>query len=301
MKMRFSAAIYAVVILSGFILVERASAQEVPYGFYRAPGDKAVPVYAVGLGYVPESQFHGYGKSSMLEFGANWSFGYFRDVIGGDVDLKAEYTSIMFMDSADIDLPNQAAILALNAGCTWNYDFGTVLQVRARPGVYPDVVDAFDSDTLLMPVSCVAVHPFRSDLSGIFGMEVRPSYEMKIMPVYGVLWDIDDSMRLEACMPQSRFVYFLDEQWRGYLGLDWQNTTFDFRSNASDNRDEMTMEDFRLYTGAACMTAYQLQFAGEFGLVFNRSIEFNEEVPNIDRKIDIDSGMFVRFGVAGGF
>lgn len=301
--MRKGSIFIAMVLVAALVVytVQPVQGQEFSHRACRVPGDVNIPICAFSFGYVAESQFDKYGESAFLEFDANWAFAYFWNVLaGGNVDLNARYTSIMFMDSAVLNLPEQAAILALNAGWTRHYADGTELQVRIVPGIYPDIGE-IDFDVLLMPVSCVVMKPLMRGLSGIGGLEVRPAFEMKVMPIIGVRWLISDSMRLDACIPESRFVYLVDSRWRGYAGFDWRNTSFDLRGKIPDEREQITVEDFRLYGGVAYRTSEQVQFAAELGTAFGRSVQFDEKAGGMDNNVDVDPQIFVRFGVSSGF
>lgn len=262
------------------------------------------PIYQVSLAYIPESRFNGqakeYGKSAFLEINAAWDFAYFRDIALGDVDLNLRMGSILFLDSAGLQLPDQVAKIALDAGWTWRYPQGMALQVRAMPGIYSDI-EAVNTDIIFMPVSCSVVRSFNPQLSGIAGLELRLGFDRKIMPIIGVEWEINDMMRLKARLPESRFIYFIDRDWSTHLGLDWQNTSFSLREKSSYDRKRLTVEDFRGYWGLTRRISDQLQFTGELGWVFDRSVEFKKEVNGQDSDIDIDSTMFVRFALGGPF
>ena len=96
------------------------------------------PLYRIRLGYVSESDVEDGGSTSLIELEADWEFAYFRNVMRGDVDCDLMLDTVLFMDSAGIDLPNQATVLALDAGWVARSG-GTAFALRTQPGVYSDL------------------------------------------------------------------------------------------------------------------------------------------------------------------
>jgi len=257
-------------------------------------------VYHVSLGYVPESRFEGYGKSALLELEGDWMLAYLTDVARGDIDFNFRVRSTLFLDSAELQLPDQVAKIAIDAGWIWRYQNGMAIQFRAVPGIYSDL-EEIDTDIFFVPFSCSLIRTFNRQLSGIVGAELRPGFEREIMPIIGLEWEINDALRLEARLPESRFIYFVSPNWTTYLGFDWQNTSFRLSESESYDRDLVTIEDFRTCWGLTHWISDQLHLTGEVGHVFDRNIEFKGSADGPDSEIDIESGMFVRFGLGGPF
>lgn len=261
----------------------------------------AKPIYEIGVGYVPESLLQGaetnYNKAAFVELDADLEMAYFRDVLYGDIDARFVIRGVVLPGSRDeLELPDQVAKLALDAGWTWRYDNGSALQVRTLPGIYSDI-EEINGDVLYAPVSCSVIKAFDSQLSGIAGIEIRPHFERKYIPIIGVAWEINDQFRLDARLPESRFTWFLSQRWNSALGFEWQNTSYSLR----DDREQITFEDFRLSWGVTRWLSDQLQFTSELGTVFDRSVEFKEAGGVTDKDLDIDKAFFVRFALAGPF
>ena len=261
------------------------------------------PLYEVNLAYVAESRFEEYGESALLEIDADWSLAYFRNILKGDIDLDLDLGCSMFVNSADLQLPDQVVAVVIDTGWTWRYVDGRAFQLRVMPGIYSDFEEV-DGDMFSMPLSGAMIKSFNPRLSGILGLQYRPGFERKVMPVVGVDWEMADYLRLEAGLPESRLAYFAGRDWTTYLGLDWRSTSFALREKGSFNRKQITLEDFRIYWGLTYRVSDELYVKGELGRAVSRSIQFKEvqeEDPNILDEIDIGSATFVRFGLTGPF
>ena len=265
-------------------------------GYCQILDDTSDPLYRVRLGYVSESRFENSGKSASLELDADWEVAYFRDVLWGNLDMSLRLDTLMFLDSADINLPDLVTAAAFDAG--WTFRSGGALGVQARvmPGVYSDL-ESLDGEAVAMPFSLAAIHAFNPSLSGMLGAEIRPGFERSVMPLVGVVWEIADNLRLDARLPESRFEYFITPDWSTYLGFAWRNTTFDL----DDEHDAITVEDFEFGGGVTLRASDQVDFIAELGTRFSRSVEYDKVARNEESEIDVENAVFVRVGLGGPF
>ncbi|MFC1497857.1 DUF6268 family outer membrane beta-barrel protein [Verrucomicrobiota bacterium] len=250
------------------------------------------PVCRFNFDIIPSSRFEGAGKSTLFEMEADGEFAYLRDKLYGDIDLSLAFKSIIFVGSARLDLPDQVVKLALDAGWAGRFQDGLAVQVRAYPGIYSDL-EGWGLNTIFMPFSCSAIKTFSRAVSCIIGAELRPDFERFFMPIVGMHWEISDLLRLEVGLPESRILCFPHPDWSTHLGFDWNNTSF----RLDDDRDMITVEDFKAYVGITRWISDQMHVTGEFGRVFWRSVEYDN--PSSD--IEIDDQYFLRLGVGGPF
>lgn len=259
------------------------------------------PVFSVNLGFIPESRLHGYGRSSALEIDGDWmDILSYSDVLSGDIDADLCLRSIFFMDSAGIQLPNQVAQMDFDAGWTWRYVNGAVLQIRIMPGIYSDT-ENISSDSLFVPFSVSGLRAFAPELAGIVGLEVRPGFEREFMPLIGLDWKPSDIFRLSARLPESRLAVNINKNWTTYLGFAWRNTSFSLSESDSTGRDLMTYEDYRYQSGVTCKTRDDLQFTLELGRVFGRSIQFHDNASGSGDETEIERSLYLRMGIGGPF
>ncbi|MBN1557663.1 MAG: hypothetical protein JW951_05915 [Lentisphaerae bacterium] len=257
------------------------------------PGD---PLYRFRLGYVSESGVEDAGDTSLIEIEADWEFAYFRNILRGDVDCDLNLEMVFFMDAADIELPSQVAVLALDAGWAVRSRGGAALALRMQPGIYSDL-EGFSGDVFSIPFSAALIHAFNPSLSGMLGVSVRPDFDRTLLPLVGVVWEVNDQLRLDARLPESRLEWYMTPDWSTHLGLDWRNMSYAL----DDSRDVLTLEDFRLAWGVTHRTADQLEVSAEVGTLFERSVTFDDVPPKEPDTFDMDSDLFVRFALGGPF
>lgn len=259
------------------------------------------PLYTVDIGFIPESRLVGYGETGMLEIDGQWNdLAYFRDVLSGDMDLDFNINAKLFLDSAEIELPDQVARIAFDSGWTWRYADGGAFQFRVKPGMYSDM-EEISSEVWYVPVSVAFIRSFHPDISGLLGVEGRPGFDRVFMPLVGIDWLVHEKVRLSARLPESRMVIHFTKYWNAFLGFEWNNISYALREKSSYRRDMMTYEDFRYTGGVTYKMSDDLQLTVAVGSAFERSIEFEKPAEDQARKIDMEREAFVRFGIGGPF
>jgi hypothetical protein len=250
-------------------------------------------LYEAGMSLIPGGHFSGYGSTFMMELDGYWEFAYLRSILEGNVDMSLKARDTVFMGSAHLDLPNQLVKFAVDAGWGRSFKDGLAMQVRAIPGLYSDT-DALGGGPFFMPVSCSLIRTFSPDFAGILGLQYRYGFEATLMPIIGLQWDVGDDFRFRAGLPESKVVWNIDRQWNAKLRLFWDNTSY----RLDDDRDMITLEDFRLSLAVTHRYSRQLSFIGEVGYAFDRSVEFDR---NPSGDISMDDTMFIRFALGGPF
>jgi hypothetical protein len=214
--------------------------------------------------------------------------------------LSFIFDTTIFVDSADIQLPDQVARIAFDAGWTWRYINGNALQLRVAPGIYSDI-EEISSDVFFAPVSVIYFKSFHADMGGLIGFEVRPRFERVFFPLVGLDWELNDSCRMSLRLPESRIVVHMNKLWSAHVGFEWSNMSYALREKGSYDREMFTYEDSRYTFGLTYKMSDSLQFTGVLGQSFGRSVEFEEPSDGMPGKIDIERGMYVRVGLGGPF
>ena len=165
------------------------------------------------------------------------------------------------------------------------------------PGVYSDL-EELDSDILFAPFSVAFIRSFDPRLSCIAGLQIRLDFERRLMPILGMVYEPDDWWRLEIGLPRTRMMYFASGDLTSYLAIEWRNMSFALEDNGGSDEQMLTLEDVRAFLGLTYKLTDELQFCGEVGTAFERSVELDDGVSS---KADIDRGTFVRLGILGPF
>jgi hypothetical protein len=280
-------------------------AEWVSYGERKAPVGLETfrePVYTAGLALFSESEFGDYGEAGLLEILLDWEFAYYHDILGGVADMSFDLDAKVLTETTGLHLPNQLVIMAVDAGWNATYSDGFGFIARIRPGFYADL-EEFSSRAIYTPFTLAWTRQFSPSLSGVIGAEVRSGFDRWFMPVVGVTWEPSSYCRIKAQLPESRIDYVLDSLWSAHAGFKWTSTTYALREKSPFDREELTLEDYQLYLGASRRIDQQLRLGVDVGGSFDRKIEFKNPEPELDdqRKIDVDSALFVRVSLSGPF
>jgi hypothetical protein len=253
-------------------------------------------VYEFDFEYIPSSDVEDLGKTDIIGVNADWSFAYFRAGAVGDIDLNLRAASTIFHNSVNGVFPSQVAKVALDAGWALRFDKGFAFQMRAAPGVYSDF-NNLSSDSLSYPFSVALIRAYDPGLSAMAGLEIRPDFNLPVMPLFGVVWTINDYLKLDARCPRSKLTFYPASGWNTYLALDWINTTYDVSGDA----DRMTMDYFKAYFGVAHQISNQALVRAEFGTIFERSAKYENLDSDRTWEVDIDRAFFFRLGMGAAF
>lgn len=264
------------------------------------------PLYEVGFGWASEADVGDnakYGKTSMIKLYGLVDGGYYRDIIGGDMHLRFYGGAVVLSDRTELCLPNQVVDINADIGFTWRSLSATAFQADFKPGIYSDF-EAFSSSALFMPFSVAVIQSFSDDLSGVLGVDIRPRFDLVVMPIIGLVWQASPEVRVEATLPVATVSWDVDDLWTLYGGFDWVNKSYDIREKrgpVDGNRGQMTIENFKLYVGAERNLNDFISVVGEIGSLFNRSITFEKDVESLDSDVDLGNSLFLRLTLCGAF
>ena len=300
MKYRSGLPLYLLTLLIPLSIFAQDSTWETSLPECQILDNSVEPVWSINLGLIPDRRFSGHGKAEMIELDADYELGYYRDVFTGDIDLNINCDLTILPDSARLALPDQLMALALDVGWTWRYLNGSAIQVRIAPGIYSDF-EEFGGGAFSIPMSIAGIYAFNSNLSGIAGLQFRPSWELAVMPIVGAVWEISDQARLEAMLPESKLTVIVDDLWQIFGGIAWNNTSYAIRDKSTYDRKQITFEDWRANFGSTYLLSDGFHLVGELGYVFNRTVEFERVAEGEDSNVNIDSTPYIRIGIAGPF
>jgi hypothetical protein len=251
-------------------------------------------VYEIDAGYVSSSDAQDLGKTDMMEFNADWAFYYCR-TDSGDVDLNLRAKNTVFSDTLQGLFPNQVAMIALDAGLAMRPEKGMAIQLRVKPGIYSDLSN-LSGDSFSSPFSLSVIHTFDSSLSGMAGLEVRSGFNLPVVPLFGIVWAIDDYWTLDLRCPRSRLAYRVAKDWNTYLAFEWENTTY----SLGKNNDDLTIDYLKTCFGVTHRLPNDMLVRGEIGSELERSIRFGGD-PSPISQVELDRAVFTRVGIGAAF
>lgn len=257
------------------------------------------PVYRVTAAYMPDSDVEAGSSTSMFEVDADWGCGMLHDFAGGDLVSRIHFNNTFLLESADLDLPEHLAEISFDMEWVKRMRDGVGLIAGIRPGIYSDL-EKLDGDGFFVPLKLAVVKRFGPTISGIAGMFVRFGFDRELLPIVGIEWQPVKEFRLELALPESFVSVRPSDEWSIFGRFQWNNTSYDLRDRADDNRKMITLEDFRTSLGVETMLSSDLGLVLETGRSYNRAMDF-ERRNSSSVELEIDEAFFVRGGVAGYF
>ena len=211
-----------------------------------------------------------------------------QDFIGGDLTLDTNIKGIGFIDDAEYEtLPYVLIEAAVDLEFTWRFISGFSLQLGARPGVYGDP-ENFDASLFSFPFHGCLYYSFAPEFAIRAGAEVRPGWDMAVMPLAGFAWAPSEYFLLEAGVPRSTAVLRLGPF--DFYGLaQWDNATY-----AMEDKDQkpesLTLESWRLGGGLTINFFDAFRIGGEAGYIMGR--KFKAEGSAGDGEIKLENSPY---------
>lgn len=258
-----------------------------------------LPLYTLSGTYVLESDFEGGTDTGLFEVNASWGCAYFTDVFGGDIDTHFRLGSVFFLQTASLDLPESVTEVSFDLAWINRLQNGMSIVVGLTPGIYSDL-ETLDGDGFFIPIRVAGVKTFTPRVSAIAGLEYRAGFDRELFPILGIEWEPDRTFRIEAGLPESLIRWKPDDVWAIYAKFVWSNISYNLRDRDNDNREQLTLEDYRTMFGLQRMMDDRVGLFCEAGNIYNRSIAF-ERSNDSSIELDIGKSKFLRIGLGGYF
>lgn len=267
---------------------EPSPAGETPINGEQPPTGKTINLdgSAEAKPLVSLSDFWGYRYSSnALEWipGGGDQFGMFSVLLdryqpsGIQSGIAAGFGFHVFSGPVQSDMPPRA------------YDFSIGYQIRNRIGPLAfDLASAiqassdFNGDAhkgIQYPGHGVGFLTVRPELDLVFGVDYLDRADIKLLPVAGLIWKPNPTMRFELVFPRPRAVFQLTDTYRLYFSGELGGGTWAIdRPTLGEN--VATYRDLRACIGLESIEKDGRQSAFEVGYVFDRRLEYTSGIGN---------------------
>jgi hypothetical protein len=157
----------------------------------------------------------------------------------------------------------------------WKIDLGLT------PGLYGDF-EFCDSSTFRLASHAVAVFQWKPTLILSGGVAYLDREDVGLIPVAGVIWQLNERWILELLMPRPRINRRIDwgflsrpgaENWLYVVG-EFGGGTWSVERAVTSLHDVVTYRDFRLLVGVEQRVPLELSWRLEAGYVFSRKLEY---------------------------
>lgn len=265
------------------------------------PGQETRWQAGLNSGYVGggTAEFQGTdaGKSDAFHLGLDAGV---RLALNPDWSLRLGLASEnFFLDQpGGVPVPDEIHTLRLNTGLGYRINDQWTVTGLLSPSLYrwEDV----GGDTFGLAGGVLATFEQNPALTWTMGVLVAPDNDLKVLPVAGVRWRINDHYTLDVGMPKTRLTYRVNSQWTVYGGLDVSGGTFRTSKTLGAeiglpryNNALATYRDLRLGVGTGYEIASGLRVEVEAGYSVFREIDY----PRIDENVRFDPAPQVRLGL----
>ena len=139
----------------------------------------------------------------------------------------------------------------------------------------------------------------KDKLFGIVGVAGARFYSFPVYPIFGVIWLVNDKLRIEAVVPKSTIVYSLNDDWEFDLVGEFTGAGFRAGVNEVPRLSHAAVEyyDSRLTAQFTYSRWKPLKITGGFGWIFNRTFDYF----NAGEKFSSNGAPCLKFGVEARF
>jgi len=218
------------------------------------------------------------------------------------LNVKLVSDNFFFDQVTGEPIPSAVHTLHLNARVNWQLNAKWTVSGLLTPSLYR-FEDVGQSD-LGIAGGIMVAYQMKPSLALTLGGMVAPDSDVKVLPVLGVHWNINEHYTLDAGIPKTRLTYKMAADWKLYAGADLSGTTFrtsdEFAPAAAHTRynDALaTYRDVRLGVGTSYELTQGVRVEAEAGYSVYREIKYT----HLDSTVKFHPAPYVRLGLTANF
>ena len=196
-------------------------------------------------------------------------------------------------------VPKDIHTLRLNVGLGYRWNEKWTFSVLAAPTLYR--FDATDISDVGISGGLQARYQMMPSLTLSAGVIVAPDSNLKVLPMLGIRWLINDHYTVEVGMPKNRVSYKINSDWTVYAGADLNGTTFRASENLGTvtgfpryNNAIATYRDVRIGAGVSYEFIHGFRAEIEGGGSVYREIFYTR----IEERLRFKPTPYIRLGVS---
>ena len=258
-----------------------------PYGTPQQPGYpfqdwssksiKLIQNVSIRSSWLDSGGGNGFGMSN-VDLSAGFAFPFFGNPSIAPIVLTPGFNFHLLQGprlAPPQDLPG--AVYDVFAQLSWQPQFSERLgaDLAFSMGAYTDF-QYVDWTSVRYLGRAVGTWTFSPTLKGALGVVYLDRLDIKILPVFGVIWNPNPDTRYEILFPQPKFSQRItnwnnNEIW-GYLGAEYGGGQWSIEHAGGFGHDEVNYNDFRVYVGVESLGPGAKRMYFEVGYVFHREI-----------------------------
>ena len=190
-------------------------------------------------------------------------------------NIPDEFKSRGIRIGTEFDMP-----LVADDRYSWGWELNPTFQSAKK--------QSFDGETFRFNFSTFGKFKGDNDLVWVLGANVRPEYDLVVLPIFGVNYKLNDKISLNLVSDEPNIAYLLNDDTKILLEFDYTLDEFEVTDDTNKGAI-LQMQDFA--TGVGVEHSFNNNFLASVGVggVFNRILKFQNETG----KAVLDDGLYL--------
>lgn len=197
-----------------------------------------------------------------------------------------------------VPVPDDIHTLQFGTGLSYRPNDQWMFMARVSPTLYK--FSDLGGNDVGVSGGLTAMWNYSPSLKYMFGVMFSPDSDLKVLPIVGLDWAINDQFELRLMFPKPRLIYMPNDHWSFNVGADLNMVTFRTSNslgtsiNLPQYNDALaTYRDIRIGAGVGYRIGKTLSVEADAGYSVNRQIDYTR----IDERVEFDPAPYATLGL----
>lgn len=214
------------------------------------------------------------------------------------IPLELRSQNLFLGSPGGVPVPGNINTLAFGTGLSYRPNDRWRFMAIVSPTLYK--FSDVGANDIGVSCSLTAMWNYSPSLKFMFGVVFSPDSDLKVMPVAGLDWAINDQLALRLMFPKPRLIYTLNDHWSFHAGAGLNMATFRTKDSLGTSiglpqyNDAIgTYRDIRIGAGVGYRINKTLSVEADAGYSVNRQIDYTR----IDKRVKFDPAPYAALGL----
>jgi hypothetical protein len=220
------------------------------------------------------------------------------------IPLELRSQNLYLGSLAGVPLPDEIHTLQFGTGLGYRPNDRWMFMARVSPMLYKFSDVGRNDVGVGVSGGLTAMWNYSPSLKFMFGVMFSPDSDIKVLPMAGFDWAINDQLDLRLMFPKPGLIYTPNDRWRVYVGADMNVVTFRTSDSLGTSigqpqyNDALgTYRDIRIGAGVGHHFSKTLSVDANAGYSVSRQIDYTR----IDERVKFDPAPYMRLGLRMSF
>ena len=231
------------------------------------------------------------GMSTRAPLNEHWS-----------IPLELRSQNFFLGSPAGVPIPENIHMLQFGTGLSYRLNDQWRFMAVVSPTLYK--FNDVGGNDIGVSGRLTAMWNYSPSLKFMFGVVFSPDSDLKVMPMAGLDWAINDQLDLRLMFPKPRLIYTLNDHWSFHAGADFNMATFRTSDSLGTSialpqyNDAIgTYRDIRIGAGVGYRINKTLSVEADAGYSVNRRIDYTR----IDERVKFDPAPYAGLSLRQSF